>query len=237
MTRAAALLALLALAGCGGGNASPLTVSAASSLKAALPKYQPGARYSFAGSDQLAAQIRAGARPDVFAAANTKLPSELYSAGLAEKPVVFATNRLVLAVPAGTSRIHALGDLGRPGVKIAMGAASVPVGAYTRGLLGGLDPRLRGRILANVRSNEPDVSGVVGKVAERAVDAGFVYITDVKASDGRLKAVELPPSLDPKVAYAAAVVKGTKHERDARAFVAGLAGAAALSAAGFGPPP
>jgi molybdate transport system substrate-binding protein len=212
-------------------------VSAASSLKAALPRYQPGARYSFAGSDQLAAQIRAGARPDVFAAANTKLPAELYGAGLAEKPVTFATNRLVMAVPAGTSDIRALGDLGRPGVRIAMGAASVPVGSYTRRLLDGLDPGLRGRILANVRSNEPDVSGVVGKVAEHAVDAGFVYITDVKASGGRLKAVELPPALDPKVAYAAAVVKGTKNEGAARAFVAGLAGAAAFRDAGFGPPP
>ena len=36
-------------------------------------------------------------------------------------------------------------------------------------------------ILANVRSNEPDVAGVVGKVAQGAVDAGFVYVTDIRA--------------------------------------------------------
>ena len=55
---------------------------------------------SFAGSDELAAQIRAGAKPDVFAAANTKLPDELFAEGLVERPRVFAANKLVLAVPA-----------------------------------------------------------------------------------------------------------------------------------------
>src|SRR5947209_8353550 len=62
MRRAAALAAatLLVLAGCGGGGSSgsgQLTVSAASSLKAAFPTYDAAARYSFAGSDVLAAQI------------------------------------------------------------------------------------------------------------------------------------------------------------------------------------
>src|SRR5688572_23692479 len=94
----------LALAGCGGDDET-LTVSAASSLKTALTDYgatfeDATARFSFAGSDELAAQIRKGARPDVFASANTKLPDELYEEGLAEKPVTFAGNRLVLAVPA-----------------------------------------------------------------------------------------------------------------------------------------
>src|ERR1700749_1039783 len=122
-------LALLAvLAGCGGGSAKPtLTVSAATSLKSALTAYGHdfrGAtvRASFAGSDQLAAQIRQGVKPDVFASANTKLPDQLYKQGLVEKPVVFAANRLVLAVPASGSRVAGLADLAKPGTKIAVGA-------------------------------------------------------------------------------------------------------------------
>jgi molybdate transport system substrate-binding protein len=235
MKAAAVLVALLALAGCGGGSDGQLTVSAAASLKTALPKYEPDARYSFAGSDQLAAQIRAGAKPDVFAAANTKLPDQLYRDGLAEKPAVFATNRLVMAVPSD-SRIDSVSDLAEPGVKIAVGAPDVPVGSYTRELLGKLDPAVEKRILANVKSNEPDVSGVVGKVSQGAVDAGFVYITDVKAAGGRLKAVELPEQLEPTVEYGVVVVKGTKHEHAAGKFAAGLKGAPALKEAGFGTP-
>jgi molybdate transport system substrate-binding protein len=235
MKKAATLLALLAITGCGSDDKPKLTVSAATSLKTALPNYDASPRYSFAGSDQLAAQIRTGARPDVFAAANTKLPEELFKAGLVERPKVFATNRLVMAVPKD-GHIDAIGDLGAPGVKIATGAPDVPVGSYTREVLGHLTPELRRRILANVRSNEPDVAGVVGKVTQGAVDAGFVYVTDVKAAGGRLKAVDLPPPLEPRVAYAAAVVKGTKHEDDARRFVDGLAAAPALTQAGFGRP-
>ena len=96
----------LALSGCGGGD-DTLTVSAAASLKKALTDYgaqfdDAKARFSFAGSDELAAQIRKGAHPDVFASANTKLPDQLYQEGLVAKPVTFAGNRLVLAVPASS---------------------------------------------------------------------------------------------------------------------------------------
>ena len=218
-----------------------LSFSAAASLKNALPKYEPDASYSFAGSDQLAAQIKGGAKPDVFAAANTKLPDELFKAGLVEKPVVFAGNRLVLAVPAGGSaKVTSLPDLEKPGVTIAAGAPSVPVGNYTREVIGRLPPARATKVLANIRSNEPDVAGVVGKLTQGAVDAGFVYATDVQAAGGKLTAIQLPASLQPKVAYAVAVVKGTKRHDQAVKFVEGLVGAdgqAALMAAGFDPPP
>ena len=43
-----------------------------------------------------------------------------------------------------------------------------------------------------MRSNEPDVKGIVGKLTQGAVDAGFVYVTDVNATNGQLQAMELP---------------------------------------------
>ena len=52
----------------------------------------------------------------------------------------------------------------------------MPIGAYTREVLGRLGRAERAAILANVRSNEPDVAGVVGKLTQGAVDAGFVYV-------------------------------------------------------------
>jgi molybdate transport system substrate-binding protein len=232
-----------ALAACGGsGGAKPgIKVSAATSLKQAVTVYagaftQAEAALSFGGSDELAAQIRAGGRPDVFAAANAKLPDALYKEGLVEKPVGFARNRLVIAIPATGGKVETLDDLARSGTRLAVGSPSVPIGAYTRKVLGGLPATQRTAILANVRTQEPDVGGVVGKVAEGAVDAGFVYVTDVQGSGGRLRAIALPDRLQPEVLYEAAVVRGTKHERQAAAFVAGLragAGRRALDRAGF----
>src|SRR5690606_20006344 len=104
------------LAGCGddeptsgeGGTTATkvtLKVSAAASLKTAMEDFGgrftvAGSSFSFAGSDELAAQIRQGVRPDVYAAASTKLPDALHAEGLLEEPVEFATNSLVVAVPA-----------------------------------------------------------------------------------------------------------------------------------------
>jgi molybdate transport system substrate-binding protein len=248
----AALLALLALtlAACGGGDAGaagkpPLTVSAAASLKTAFTQYgrqfpQAQTRFSFAGSDELAAQIEQGVKPDVYAAANTKLPDQLYAKGLVDKPAVFAGNELVLAVPAGTHKVSSVSDLAKGGVKIAIGDQTVPVGAYTRTVLDRLPAGERDAILANVRSEEPDVAGITGKLTQGAVDAGFLYITDVRATGGKLEAIRLPRDLQPQVAYGVAVVKGAKHPEQARAFIDGLlngAGARALKDAGFQPPP
>jgi molybdate transport system substrate-binding protein len=245
----AALLALtLALAACGSSSddaKQDLLVSGATSLKRAFTGYGDGfsganVQLSFAGSDELAAQIRSGAKPDVFAAANTKLPDQLFAEKLVEKPRVFATNRLVLAVPAGRTKVSALADLAKPGVRIAIGSQSVPVGAYTRKVLGRLDAPQRRAILANVRSQEPDVGGIAAKLTQRAVDAGLLYVTDVAAAGGRLEAIELPAKLQPQAAYGVAIVRGAKHHAAAADFVAGLlrgAGADALRAAGFGPPP
>lgn len=220
-------------------------MSAAASLNNALTRYGADfrtarVRLSFGGSDALAAQIEQGARPDVFASASTALPDALYAKHLVARPVVFATNRLVLAVPTGATRVRALTDVARPGTKVVIGAAGVPVGAYTRKLLARLATGEARAILANVRSDEPDVEGVVAKLAAGAADAGFVYVTDVVAAAGRLRAIDLPALLRPRVAYAAAVVAGAPHPAQARAFVAGLlrgAGQRDLRGAGFEPPP
>ncbi|HEX5309037.1 MAG TPA: molybdate ABC transporter substrate-binding protein [Solirubrobacteraceae bacterium] len=247
MRRAGAILAGLALlvSGCGSSGKPKLTVFAAASLRKALMSYaarfgQAGVRFSFAGSDMLAAQIEQGVRPDVFASANTELPEELYAKHLVGKPVVFASNKLVLAVPAGSEEITRFADARRPGVTLAVGSATVPIGQYTATVLDRLYPRARVQLFSNVADREPDVTGIVGKLVEGAVDGGFLYATDVAATDGKLRAIELPASLQPTVAYAAAALAGGGHAAQARAFIQGLlreSGRQALRAAGFLPPP
>lgn len=238
-----------ATGGCGGTAAggpdggARIIVSAAASLRTAFADYaaatRPSPAFSFAGSDALAAQIEQGARPDVYAAANEALPQALRRKGLLGPPVVFATNELVLAVPATDHRTRSLAAVARPGVTIAIGSPTVPVGAYTRTVLARLPAAQRTAIERDVRSTEPDVSGIVGKLTEGAVDAGFVYRSDVRASHGRLRAIALPARLRPGVRYAAGVVRGAPHPAAALRFVRGLLGPAgrrALRAAGFGLP-
>ena len=238
--------ALLSLAGCGDDDedtATPrLTVSAAASLKTPFEDYGRSfetARFSFAGSDELAAQIRQGVKPDVYAAANTQLPEQLFRDGLVEKPTVFAGNRLVLAVPLGSGGPRSIEDLAHDGLKLVIGAESVPVGAYTRDALARLAPETRKAILANVRSEEPDVAGIVGKLTQGAADAGFVYLTDVVATRSRLKAIELPRSLQLEIEYGVALVKGAPEPEAAQEFIDGLLegdGLEAMKRAGFLPP-
>jgi molybdate transport system substrate-binding protein len=238
--RAIVLAALVAFGGCGGSDPKPpVVVSAASSMTEALTSCSPDAKLQFAGSDELAAQIEQGVKPDVYAAANTKLPDQLHSEGKLSKPVKFATNTFVLAVPKD-SKIGSVNDLTAKGVKIAIGSETVPIGSYTRDTLAKLPPAQSKAILANVRSNEPDVKGIVGKLTQGAADAGFVYVTDVNATNGRLKAIELPADVEPQVTYEAGVVKGAKHPTEGQDYVDGLtSGACAdtLKTAGFGPAP
>ena len=193
-------------------------------------------RLQFGGSDELAAQIRQGAPVDVLAAANTQVPDALAAEGKLESPVAFASNELVLAVPAG-GRVRSLEDLEAPGVKLVIGAEGVPVGDYTRRVLGQLGEGRSDAILANVRSNEPDVKGVVGKLAQGAADAGFVYVSDTEAAGDALRAIELPAGLDATATYGAGVVTASEQPEAAEAFVDDLlAGGChdALLEAGFG---
>jgi molybdate transport system substrate-binding protein len=245
------LVAVALLVGCGddddqaASNPKPrLVVSAAASMTEALTSCSKdyadaNVKLSFAGSDELAAQIRQGVPVDVYAAANTKLPDQLESEGLLDKRVEFATNTLVLAVPAD-SDIETVEQLAEPGVKIAIGSESVPIGSYTREVLSRLPADQEKAILANVRSNEPDVKGIVGKLTQGAADAGFVYVTDVNAAGDALEAIELPDKLQPEVTYAAGIVEQAKQPQAAGAFVDGLREgtcADALQKAGFGPAP
>jgi molybdate transport system substrate-binding protein len=217
--RRLALLLLVALAvpvaAMAGGTR--ITVFAASSLTNAFPAIDGTARYSFAGSDQLAFQIRQGAPADVFAAASPKQPEALYKARLVYKPVVFATNRLVLIVPrSNPAHIGSVYDVKRQGVRLVVGAVGVPIGDYTRKVLTrlGLTSALR-----NVVSNEPDVRGILTKIALGEADAGFVYVTDTSSAHGKVKAISIPARAQPTVNYEIAVVRSTKQIAAARAFV------------------
>jgi molybdate transport system substrate-binding protein len=229
--RAVAILLIAgALAACGGGN-DRLTIFAAASLADVLPQVDGDARYSFGGSDDLAAQIRQGAPADVYASASPKYPAELRAAGLAGAPRVFATNRLVAIVRRGYE--GGLSSLSRPGVKVVLAAEGVPAGDYAREALQTLHAE---DVLDNVVSEEDDVKGVASKVALGEADAGFVYATDVKPVAGKVRVVDVPAAAQPRIAYAVAIVHASERANEFVEHLLGLQGQKALRNAGFGPP-
>jgi len=242
MTKLAVLVAMLAVTGgCGRDGAEagsrPLTVFAASSLTEVFPELEPRARYQFAGSDDLALQLREGAGADVLAAASLNYSAELHDEGVVGQPVVFATNRLVLAVPEDNpGGIRSVDDLSAPDVRLVIGAEGVPVGDYTRQVLDNLDATA---VLESVVSEEEDVKAIVSKIALGEADAGFVYTTDVRSAEEDILSIELPAEAQPTVEYTIAVVSESERKTEAQDFidlVLSDEGVEALEAAGFGTP-
>lgn len=236
----------VAVAGCGSVSSSttastsvpPPTVLGAASLSKVFPTIDPHATYTFGGSGALATQIEQGAPADVFAAASAKQPAQLLAKGLIDAPVKFATNRLVLIVPtANPAHITTVDDITTPGVKLVICAASVPCGDYARSVFTNLG--ITAAAMKNVVSNASDVTQVVAQVALGQADAGFVYITDADAANGRVMAITLPAAAKPATSDYVAVVKAGSHQAGATAFVQRVLsprGQAILRAAGFGAP-
>ncbi|MEU3597798.1 molybdate ABC transporter substrate-binding protein [Streptomyces sp. NPDC006798] len=216
--------------GAGSGAGKPpkaeLTVLAAASLTdvfktagAAYEKAHPGTRitFSFAGSQELAAQVRQGAPADALVTADTKTMDGLK--GETGTPVVIAKNRLVIAVEEGNPRrVDTLEDLADPGLKVVLAAPEVPVGRYSRKILDAQD------ITVKPVSLEPNVRAVLTKVELGEADAGLVYRTDAATAPDEVDAVEIPDDRNAVAQYPAATLKTTDNEAAAKAFVDWLAG-------------
>ncbi len=216
------------------------TVYAASSLRGVFPRIDAAQQFSFGGSGLLQRQIEAGAPADLFASASTEEPEELQRSGRCGRPSVFATNKLILIVPrANRARIRSVEDLASgPRRRLAVGAPGVPVGDYTRTLLGRL--RLGSILTRNTVSSESNVAGVVAKVALGSADAGFVYLTDGRIAGRRVRQIALPARAQPAIRYAFCIVRRRgANAAGAQAFVNRVRaprGQALLRAAGFGIP-
>ena len=224
-------------------TSTELRISAAASLQNALPQIIEAFEeenegitvgpVNFDGSATLVEQIVGGDKVDVFASADMANMEKLQSEELVSgEPVVFATNMITLAVPAGNpSDVTDLSQVSDPAVKVAVCAPEVPCGAATQKLL-----ELEGIDLEPV-TQEQNVSAVAAKIASGEVDAGFIYQTDVLGSGASIEAVETP-DLDPNL-YPVAVVKGTDDAQAAELFVEFLVSAKAkeiLAEFGFGAP-
>ena len=212
------LFALLAGPAASATRRAQITVYAAASLTDVFPAIDSKEKYSFAGSNTLAAQITQGAPADVFASANMTRPLQLFQKGLCSKPVVFTRNTLVIVAPTSNpAHIHNIYDLTKPGIKLDIAAPGVPVGSYTLQILKNMN--LSSAVLKNVVSQETDVREVLSKVALGEADAGFVYSTDAKTVPGKVRVIKVPAWAQPKVQYGICVVSRSSDKTDAQAFI------------------
>lgn len=202
-------------------------------------------RFSFAGSQTLVRQLSSGAPADILATADRQSMREAVKSGRVSwsEAKVFATNRLVIAVPAANpARILAWRDLARNGVQIVLADKRVPAGRYARELLSKADRLQNGfanRTLENVVSYEQSVRAALTKVALGEADASIVYETDARAESRRVKAVEVPGSLNVQAEYLIAPVSNSRERPLADAFAAFVLspeGQRVLKGKGFGAP-
>ena len=170
----------------------------------------------------------------VFASADTANMDKLVADGLVTEPRDFATNTLMIAVPADNpAGVTSLADLTREELNVVICAPEVPCGRATGRVeaLSGLD------IVPD--SEEQNVTDVLNKVVAGEADAGMVYVTDVINAGETVMGIEFPESSAAVNTYPIATVVGAGDEQLAEEFVQlvlGPSGRSVLESAGFGAP-
>ncbi|HEX2902049.1 MAG TPA: molybdate ABC transporter substrate-binding protein, partial [Jatrophihabitans sp.] len=234
-------------AGAGGAQASPVTgtvtVLAAASLTEAFTtligqfeRAHPGVtvRISYGASSALAQQIINGAPVDVFASASTKNLQQVIDQHLASGGSDFVKNVMEIAVPPGNpGKVHGLTDLARPGVSVALCQPQVPCGATAAQVFGNAG------LSVTPVTQEADVKSTLLKVESNAVDAGLVYVTDVRSAGSKVLGVPIPDAVNASTEYPIATLTHAPNPAAAQAFVRFILsadGQAVLTAAGFARP-
>ena len=251
------LVAALALAGCGGSDASggasggssdketgTLNVLAAASLTETFTSLakdfeadHPGVtvKLAFDSSATLAEQVTQGAPADVLATADEATMQTVVDAGGTEgDPQLFATNHLQMVVPKDNpANIQQFSDLEKPGVKYVVCVDTAPCGKLAVKVLAATG------IKAKPASEEVDVKAVLSKVELGEADAGLVYATDAVAGGDKVKPIDIPTSNENLNSYPIAALADAKKPGLAKEWVdlvTGTQGQQALADAGFGKP-
>ena len=204
-----------------------LDVSAATTLKKAFAILAPAFEkandaklvFNYGASGVLQKQVEGGAPCDVFASASPSQVASLVADGLvsAEATVTFASNTLVLIVPAANpAGITSPTDLPKANRLVTGNPATAPHGTKTREFLTGQDlwtvlqPRF---VFAE------NAAQTVDYVARGEVDAGFVFGNEVLGNKDVKVVYTVPAGAIKPIRYVAAPIKAGKNVELATKFV------------------
>jgi len=201
-----------------------LTVFAASSLTESFTavakqfeKKHPHVtvKFDFDSSANLAAQIQQGAPADVFASADeANLQNAVDSGDVTTKPVVFAKNRLEIAVEKGNpKKVSGLADLAKSGLVVVLCADAVPCGKYAAQAFANAG------VSVSPASKEENAKATLSKVSLGEADASVVYVTDVQAAKGGVSGVKIPDRQNVIATYPIAVTKDSRSSAAAKTWV------------------
>jgi molybdate transport system substrate-binding protein len=209
-----------------------LTISAAADLAlafqelGALFEKETGteAIFNFGSTGQLAQQIEQGAPVDLFAAANVDFIEELEKQGLilSDTKALYARGRITLWTRAdGPVRIERIEDLTRPEVRqVAIANPEhAPYGIAAREAMQsvGIWEKIQPKLVLGENVRQTLLYAETGNV-EVAIVALSLSV------QGRGRWVLVPQELHKPIDQALAVIKGTRHEQEARRFVAFING-------------
>ncbi|MEM7535976.1 MAG: molybdate ABC transporter substrate-binding protein [Chloroflexota bacterium] len=236
-----------------GAQSQEITVFAASSLTDAFQALRetfearnPDTRVilHFAGSSQLAAQLREGIPADVFASANSMQMQAVVDEGRVKAGTdkLFVSNQLAVIMPADNpSGIMTLVDLTKSGIQMVLASPNVPVRTYTDEFVAAMGKEFQTQFYNNLVSEEENVRQIVAKVALGEADVGVVYISDVTPDVvGRLQQLKIPDRQNVIATYPIAPLADTAHPELAQRFIdftLSTTGQDILFRWGFGPPP
>jgi molybdate transport system substrate-binding protein len=211
--RAAALA--IALSCAANAQAEELLVFAAASTSEAMQecaakyKAQSGVevRFSFAGSNELARQIIAGAPADAFLSADQAQMDAVVKAGRvrAAEQVGLLSNRLVIVQSEREPALARPEDLARLKTIALADPQAVPAGVYAKQWLvaRGLWDSVASKVVPTL-----DVRAALAAAEADRAQAAIVYATDAKVAKG-IRVIPLPPGPE-KIVYPVAPVEGPK---------------------------
>lgn len=147
------------------------------------------------GCGILVAQMKAGARPDLYFACDQEFMEQVKD--LFEKPQDVSINQLVILVPKGNPHgIRALRDLSKPGLRVGVGhEKQCALGALTKETL--IQSKLYQEVMKNVVVQSPTGDLLVNQLRVKSLDVVIAYVSNRARAEHELDAfpIDIPCAL------------------------------------------